>query len=293
VTRILAAGGLLSQHDGDRVLVAIVHRRKQDDWSLPKGKLHRGEHPLLGGCREVTEETGYTPVVGARLPTQEYAVPEGRKQVDFWAMRAASGSFTPNNEVDELRWLDVETSAGELSYDTDRAVLQAFVGLPVVTTVLLVRHAKAGDKRSWHGDDRLRPLDAAGQRQAQQLRRALALWAPARVGSADRVRCEQTIAPLAADLGLPVESEPALAEEATAADPAAAVARIRALAAGTDNAVVCSQGGAIPTMVEILAESDGVRLDDIPAKKGSTWALHFAGQRLVAADYYADFDPGK
>src|SRR4051794_27845038 len=161
---------MLWRADGGDRRIAIVHRPRYDDWSLPKGKLHTGEDPLLAACREVVEETGFVPRVGIRLPVQEYRLGPDRKLVDYWAMEAVGGAFAANHEVDELRWLRPAEAATWLSYDRDRALLRTFLAAPEPDAmVLLVRHAKAGERSAWHGDDRLRPLDPAGQEQTEEL----------------------------------------------------------------------------------------------------------------------------
>lgn len=66
---IKAAGGVLWRPGRDGVEVALVHRPRYDDWSLPKGKIKGGEHPLLTAAREVREEAGVPPILGHRLPT--------------------------------------------------------------------------------------------------------------------------------------------------------------------------------------------------------------------------------
>lgn len=288
---IRAAGGLLWRDDGQLPVVALVHRARHDDWSLPKGKLDEHEHRLLAACREVVEETGFTPVLGRRLPRQRYLTPDGPKVVDYWAMRAAGGSFVPGDEVDELRWLEPPAAAMQLSYERDRDVLSAFLAAPRATaTVLLVRHGRAGSRSAWSGDDDLRPLDAAGAAQAERLRGVLVHWAPNRVSSADRTRCVQTVAPLAADLDVPVGIDAVLSEEAVSADPDAGVRRVRAVAAEGGVSAVCSQGGAIPRLLGRIAAEDGVRLSKLAARKGSVWALEFTGTRLLAGDYYPHFN---
>ncbi|MBD0276000.1 MAG: histidine phosphatase family protein, partial [Acetobacteraceae bacterium] len=138
--------------------------------------------------------------------------------------------------------------------------------------------------------------DSVGRRQAEALRVALRWFGPRAVHSADLLRCTDTVAPLAADLGVPVESEPALAEEAYAKDPQRAFERIEELAAAGGRTVVCSQGGVIPGVVGDLAAAAGVpirrRDGKPPARKGSVWALSFVDGRLTAADYYHGLAPG-
>ncbi|SDL51877.1 8-oxo-dGTP diphosphatase [Geodermatophilus siccatus] len=293
---VRAAGGALWRPaDGGGLETALVHRPKYDDWSLPKGKPDEGEHLLETAVREVAEETGLDVVVGRRSVRTEYEVPEGPKRVDYWLMRVVGGEFEPNAEVDELRWLPVEEACALVSHAHDRAVLAdlARTDVPRQPSLLLVRHAKAGSKSDWDGPDELRPLDGKGRRQAARLARVLPLFAPVELLTAERVRCRQTLEPLAARLGLGIGSLPQLGEEEYAADPQAALTAVERLLGPREEpgvAVVCSQGGAIPSVLAAL----GVRFAGVPgalhppAAKGSTWVL---GGRpgALSADYYRDF----
>jgi 8-oxo-dGTP diphosphatase len=201
---------------------------------------------------------------------------------------AVATSVGRASEVDVVRWLRPEEAATWLSYDRDRELLRTFLSLPPTDAlILLLRHAEAGERSAWSGDDRLRPLDATGVAQAQAMR-ALAWFGPQRVFSADRVRCVQTVAPLAADLGVPVETEPALVEDAYLAKPERALRRTREIARSRVRAVVCSQGEVIPDLVSRLAAEDGLPLGKVSARKASVWALSFMDGRLVAANYYSD-----
>jgi 8-oxo-dGTP diphosphatase len=106
--------------DGDGRL-AVVHRPRYDDWSLPKGKLLGGEEPLDGALREVEEETGFGCAAGPFLESVSYMDRSGRtKVVDYWLMEPVEGSFVPGDEVDELRWLEPEDAQATLTYDRDR-----------------------------------------------------------------------------------------------------------------------------------------------------------------------------
>jgi 8-oxo-dGTP pyrophosphatase MutT (NUDIX family) len=292
--RILAAGGVLWRPVATGIELCLVHRPRYDDWSLPKGKLHAGELPLAGAVREVTEETGTHPVVGRRLPTQHYELGPDRKYVDYWAMTPTDGTFVATDEVDALRWVSPADAVTTLTYDRDRTLVARFAAEPVPTaTVLLVRHAKAGSRSRWKGEDWQRPLDASGRAQVEGLRHTLRWFGPAAIRSAEPARCVQTVAPLAEDLGLPVGVESALSEEAYEKDPAAGADRVLAAAAVGGVTVLVSQGGVIPGLVGTLAERDGVALgrragSKIPARKASTWVLSFVNGRLVAADYHPD-----
>jgi 8-oxo-dGTP pyrophosphatase MutT (NUDIX family)/phosphohistidine phosphatase SixA len=296
---VRAAGAVLWRTgDTGRTEVAVVHRPRYGDWSLPKGKLDHGETAPHAAAREVAEETGFSCVLSRFLQRVHYPI-KGRdggresKQVDYFAAHARSGSFAPNEEVDELRWLDIDEAAKRLTYHHDVRVLEVFSGLPIeVTTLLLVRHAKAGARADWSGDDNQRPLSDAGLRQQAALRGLLPLFGPERAYSAPRLRCEQTIAPVAEDLGLTIGMEPQLSEEGYWPNPAAGVDRLLHIAAEPGTALVCSQGGVIPDLVTRLAESGGMTLPEVASKKGSVWTLTFlpdnAHPRLAAADYLPD-----
>jgi 8-oxo-dGTP pyrophosphatase MutT (NUDIX family) len=293
--RVVPAGGGVVWRRGDDGVVetALVHRPRYDDWSLPKGKLEPGEHVLQAAVREVAEETGLAAVAGRRGRSTRYPVVEGIKAVDYWLMRAVGGRFEPNHEVDELRWLPVEEARALLSHEHDRDVVAdlARTDVPLEPTLLLVRHGRAGDKHDWDGPDELRPLDEKGRAQARRLAEVLPVFAPTAILSAERLRCRQTVEPLAERLGLPVLPCRELGEEEFGADPQAGLAVIEQLLeprAIPGVTVVCSQGGAIPSVLLALGVRwEGTRVYP-PAAKGSTWAL---GGRpgALAADYYRDF----
>ena len=124
---IEAAGGVIWRvdvHGSTEVL--LVHRPRYDDWSLPKGKRDRGETSLECALREVREETGLRCVPGPELSTARYVDRKGRdKRVRYWSMRAASGSFATNDEVDEVRWVPDADLAEQLSYAHDLAVVES------------------------------------------------------------------------------------------------------------------------------------------------------------------------
>ena len=288
MAHVLAAGGVLWRpaRDGG-VEVAVVHRPRYDDWSLPKGKLEAGEHPLLGALREVREETGYAAVAGRGLGVSAYRVllagREVPKTVRWWALRAGDGAFAASDEVDELRWLAPPDALALLTAGRDTAplhlLLEAGLG---TTTVLLVRHAHAGDRRSWRGEDACRPLDDRGCRQAAALAALLPAWAPTSVVSAPVVRCTTTVDATARAAGRSVAEEAVFGE--AAGDPAAALARLKELASAGGCVVVCSQGSVVPALVGALADEAGLDVGEVTARKGSVWALTLRDGLLVDAD---------
>jgi 8-oxo-dGTP pyrophosphatase MutT (NUDIX family)/phosphohistidine phosphatase SixA len=298
--KVLAAGGVVWRcadgrerpKDARDIEVAVVHRPKYDDWSLPKGKVDPGEQLVVAARREVAEETGFSASCGAVVGHQRYTVAAGPKFVRYWAMHDVEGSFVPQDEVDVLRWLPIDAAAAQLDFAHDRGLLQSFAELPpTTTTLLLVRHGSAGNKRRWKGDDMLRPLDATGTSSAEHLATVGACYGPRRCLSAEPVRCLETVQPLAARLQVPLEVEPALGKNAAGDSAERAVRVVRTLVADGMPAVLCSQGEVIPDLVRGLAEGGDVRLGKVANRKGSVWALTFADGRLVDADYLPDLAP--
>ncbi len=119
---IEAAGGVVEQ-DG---LIAVVHRPRYDDWSLPKGKLDKNESSERAALREVQEETGLSCQLVEELDPVSYIDNRGRpKNVRYWRMKVLSGEFEVNDEVDELRWLAKADALELLSYEHDRELVAA------------------------------------------------------------------------------------------------------------------------------------------------------------------------
>ena len=128
---VKAAGGVVWRRSasGAPEFVA-VHRPRYDDWSLPKGKLDPGETWEEAALREVEEEVGLRCTLGPELPPVGYTDHKGRaKAVRYWLMEpAGDAAFTPNEEVDEMRWVDEETAAALLSYPHDAELVRAAGG---------------------------------------------------------------------------------------------------------------------------------------------------------------------
>jgi 8-oxo-dGTP diphosphatase len=124
---VRAAGGVvLREREAGGVEIALVHRPRYDDWSLPKGKLDPGEGWEEAALREVEEETGLQCSLGDEVAESRYTDAKGRsKLVRYWLMYEDDGDFVPSDEVDELRWLAPEQALDALSYERDAAVLES------------------------------------------------------------------------------------------------------------------------------------------------------------------------
>jgi 8-oxo-dGTP diphosphatase len=125
--QVQAAGGLVVRPDGR---IAVIHRPRYDDWSLPKGKLEDGESFETGALREVEEETGIRGRILEELSPTEYVDRKGRDKIVRWYRMDLDGepvAFAPNDEVDELRWLTPAEARDLLSYEHDRVLVETVV----------------------------------------------------------------------------------------------------------------------------------------------------------------------
>lgn len=262
-----------------------MHRPRYGDWSLPKGKSEPGESDESTALREVEEETGVTARIVRPLPEVRYQVGGRPKVVRYFAMRPVrSATFVPTDEVDEIRWLPIEQAVEAATYDHDRRLLAATLPhLATTGTIWLVRHAAAGDRSAWNGDDRARPLTPKGLRQADAIARSLAPHGIDHIYSSPYVRCRQTVEPLGRQLGLPVGDTQHLTEGARGRDTLEWL-----LAHAGDNVVACSHGDVIPEMLRRL-DGMGVPLRSpngvYDVKKGSTWTLDVVDGYVRAATY--------
>jgi phosphohistidine phosphatase SixA len=142
--------------------------------------------------------------------------------------------------------------------------------------LLVVRHADAGDKRSWTGPDRLRPLSSTGCRQAEGLVVRLEDYPVDRILSSPTLRCQQTMQPLARDRYLKIEPLAALGLDASPTQ-LRAVFWDRALR----NVVLCTHGEMIGRLLAELVAEGLVVEDPLDWPEGSTWLLQRTNQRQV------------
>lgn len=146
----------------------------------------------------------------------------------------------------------------------------------------LVRHADAGSRGVWVGNDFERPLDCFGRIQAEAIAAALAERPVRRILSSPALRCVDTVAPLGQALGLPVETSAELAEGSLAAD---AFELLTSLIEAEGDSVLCSHGDVIPGMLWVIVR-DGLIIPDLGrCKKGSIWELEVTDGRISSATY--------
>ncbi len=146
-------------------------------------------------------------------------------------------------------------------------------------SIYLVRHAKAGSRRAWSGDDDLRPLPPAGWRQAERIADFLIDVGVQRIISSPYVRCRQSVDPLAQRLRLPVELSDALAEGASITETMRLIEKVM-----SEATVLCTHGDVVGNVLQHLANS-GVALDDDRLEKGSIWVLDTKDGEIVHGHY--------
>lgn len=292
-----AAGAVLWRGNPADPQVCVIHRPHYDDWSLPKGKLDAGENLLATAVREIWEETGYRVRLGKLLGNVSYPVAGRTKLVWYWTAEVLDGDFEKNSEVNELRWVGWDEAEKLVSYELDREVLSKArkrMSNEPDTRVILVRHGRAHRRANWNGNDSLRPLDKKGRRQAELLVSALEGFRPERIYSAEPVRCQDTVAPLAAELGMDVTVDERFGDEFWISNLVKAKKAFAEVIAEGGVSVICSQGLTIPDLLASLSAKGTLPLDgEINCKKGSAWVLGFNDGVLTTADYYASALPVK
>ena len=130
-----------------------------------------------------------------------------------------------------------------------------------------VRHAKAGGRQEWRGDDRLRPLSKEGRRQADSLARRLARLTTGELLSSPYLRCVQTVEPLASVLRQPIREDDRLAEEASFEGALALLAEL------PDGSTLCSHGDVIPETIQALQRRGCLIVGEPNWQKAAIWVL--------------------
>ena len=134
--------------------------------------------------------------------------------------------------------------------------------------VRLIRHAKAGSRYDFVGDDRERPLTAKGRAQADAIAERLAPLGVTRLVASPFLRCRQTLEPLAVRCGLTVEADARFGEGVSYH---VALEQLQAMPSG---AVACSHGDVIPAVIDALLRRGAELTAEPDPRKGATWELH-------------------
>ena len=207
------------------------------------------------------------------------------KVVRYWLAEADKiRKFRKNAEVDEIEWLTGKTARKRITYSRDREVLEwamRLVDTPKAARVFLVRHAEAGKRKHWKGDDRKRPINNKGKVQVAALDDMLTRWPVTKVLTSPYIRCRQTATPVAAALGTKSQIAPALEEY----QPPEALADLIGTLTG-ESVVMCSHGDVISGYIGMVA-AEGAKLDG-PQRwaKGSVWVLDLVKGEVERGRYW-------
>jgi 8-oxo-dGTP diphosphatase len=238
--------------------VVIIHRKRYDDWTLPKGKVEAGEPVPVCAVREVLEETGVTIRLGVPLDSITYeAGNAGLKKVDYWGgIVLNSVRRAPDAEVDVVSWLPVRAALSRLTYSHDHFLVQQYLDQPPTTPLIILRHAKAMDRKDWSRKDSARPINSRGRRQSKLLIPLLEAYGVAKIVSSTSTRCVATVLPYAHQHELALETDSLLTEEEGEDDPTSVGKLIRKVRDATlesgEPTAVCVHRPVLPHILNAL-----------------------------------------
>lgn len=291
VTTIEAAGAVLWRHAPDGgLLIALVHRPRYNDWSLPKGKVEQGEAHIACAFREVLEETGVTAIFGPELGKATYEVDGATKIVRYWAAEASNTPYGQPNpvEVDSVQWLQVPEARKQLTLEDDKSMIDVFVEFgPDTRPLILLRHAKALRRDEWQGDDGDRPLDNIGQRQAKRLLSSYLPFSIDEIHSSDAMRCLETVEPLARSLKINIVISEDLSEYKHTTKQDAAFEYVQEVLDNDVSAILCSHNPVLPLLLRKLIGKKSFNELDTNLKPGESWILHQRDGDIIAIDWMA------
>ncbi|MFZ4107978.1 MAG: NUDIX hydrolase [Candidatus Planktophila sp.] len=286
---IYAAGAVLWRYGvKKKIEVALIHRPRYDDWSLPKGKRDGSESMIACAYRELMEETGYTSIFGPELGEVTYVVDGISKIVKYWSAQAAeepTGKPDPL-EVDLIEWHSPADARKKLTLDDDRSVIDFFLEFGTGTTPLvLLRHAKAVKREDWDGDDGDRPLAHLGQLQAKRILTNFLPYGIEQVHSSDAMRCIETIEPMSRSLNMHPIFSTDLSEYRFAKDKEAALDYAQDLMDAGHSAIICSHNPILPKLLKKLIGKKNFKQLDQELKPAEAWVLHHRDGEIIAIDW--------
>ena len=284
---IIAAGSVIWRKVDGEIQIALVHRPRYDDWSLPKGKLDSGEALIACAYRETLEETNLKVAFGPYIGDIEYFVADGLKRVHYWSARLEgdSSDFHANDEVDSLEWLSFQDAVEKVTRDSDREIIEKFNDIPFDSyPLIMLRHAKALAREEWQSEDEDRPLELLGQQQARRMLSLYQVYGLTQIHTSDAVRCHDTVEQMAHALGITMKITNKISEYTWKKDKEKAIDYAKDLIKENEPIVLCSHNPVLPRMMEKLTK----KIDfDYPSNKlepGESWILHHNKKEVLQID---------
>ncbi len=284
---IIAAGSVIWRKVNGEVQIALVHRPRYDDWSLPKGKQDPGESTIACAYRETLEETNLKVSFGPYIGDIEYFVADGLKQVFYWSARLADDSpeFHPNDEVDALEWYSINDAVEKVTRDSDREIIEKFNDVAFDSyPLIMLRHAKAIAREEWQSEDEDRPLEQLGQQQARRMLSLYQVYGLTQIHTSDAVRCHDTVEQMAKALGIAMKITNKISEYTWKKNKEKAIDYAKDLIKENEPILLCSHNPVLPRMMEKLTK----KIDfDYPSNKlepGESWVLHHNKKEVLQID---------
>jgi len=286
---IQAAGAVLwRKNENSEIEIALIHRPRYDDWSLPKGKVENNESHVATAYREVLEETGYTSTFGPEIGNVIYKLEGAPKVVRYWAAQASStqdGKPNPE-EVDQLEWLTPKKAKDKLTNKDDRKIVDFFLEFGADTfPIILLRHAKALKRTDWDGDDGDRPLEHRGQLQAKRLLSIYLPYGAREVHTSDALRCTETVEPMTRAMEITPIYSADLSEYGYEKDKEVSLDYIQDLMNRGIPALVCSHNPIIPKLVKKLVGKKYFKSMDRELEPAQAIILHCRDGEVIACDW--------
>ena len=285
---IETAGAVLWTYGLDnQLLIALIHRPRYDDWSLPKGKVEKGESAISCAYREVMEETGFTGRFGPELGETVYDTEGSSKRVRYWSARASDAPTGEPNpvEVDEVRWLSPPEARALLTLIDDQSILDFFMEFgPETTPLVLLRHAKAVKRDEWDGDDDDRPLDQIGERQAKRMLPNFLPYGIVEIYSSEAIRCLETVEPLSRSLELKAVISQDLGEYLYVTNSDLSLSFAQDLISQGKPTIVCSHNPILPKLVKKLVGKKNFKELAGELNPCEAWVLHHRDGEIIAID---------
>ena len=286
---IMAAGAVVWRRNSEgKIEVVVIHRPAYDDWTLPKGKVEGSETLIACAFREIREETGLLTRFGPYIGDTFYEVNGVPKVVRYWSTQVVDGddqSFD-RSEVDELLWLSPKKALERLTIKDDRHIVKSFMKLKRDTTpLILLRHARALDRKEWSGDDGDRPLTEEGHRQVRKLIDTLHPFGLSAIHTSDAIRCLDTARPIAQALGVELVVSAKLSEYEYHRDRTSTAKYIENLFKLDQSVLVCGHNPMLTKIIEKMARRLDMYKGDFSLGKGDAFILHRSNGKIREIDH--------